>query len=61
MEFGTFTTIFYGLVILIAFGMIFEKQFIALEDKLDGWIKQVVIKSDEKLAKRSKSSGKSKG
>lgn len=35
--FSSFTTIFFFLVALIAVGIIFEKQFIALEDKLDAW------------------------
>ncbi|MBQ7294845.1 MAG: hypothetical protein IJW86_01485 [Clostridia bacterium] len=36
--FSTFTTIFFFLVTLIIVGIIFEKQFIALEDKFDAWL-----------------------
>lgn len=35
--FSSFTTIFFFLVSLILVGIIFEKQFIALEDKFDEW------------------------
>ncbi len=35
--FSSFTTIFFFLVTLIIIGIIFEKQFIALEDKFDAW------------------------
>lgn len=37
ISFSTFTTIFFFLVTLIIIGIIFEKQFIALEDKFDAW------------------------
>lgn len=36
--FSSFTTIFFFLVTLIIIGIIFEKQFIALEDKFDAWV-----------------------
>lgn len=36
--FSSFTTIFFFLVSLIIVGIIFEKQFIALEDKFDAWV-----------------------
>ncbi len=39
--FSSFTTIFFALVALIALGIIFEKQLIALEDKFDEWFKGV--------------------
>lgn len=38
MSFAMFTTIFYFLVGLILIGVIFEKQFIALEDMFDEWV-----------------------
>lgn len=38
VSFSTFTTVFFFLVSLIIIGVIFEKQFIALEDKFDAWI-----------------------
>lgn len=38
ISFSSFTTIFFFLVTLIGMGIIFEKQFLALEDKLDAWI-----------------------
>ena len=38
VSFSTFTTIFFFLVSLIVIGIIFEKQFIALEDKFDAWV-----------------------
>ncbi len=38
VSFSTFTTIFFFLVSLIIIGVIFEKQFIALEDKFDAWV-----------------------
>ena len=37
VSFASFTTIFFFLVTLIIIGIIFEKQFIALEDKFDEW------------------------
>lgn len=41
MDFRAFTIIFYSLISLIAIGMVFEKQFIAIEDKFDNWIKHI--------------------
>lgn len=38
VTFSSFTTIFFFLVSLIIMGIIFEKQFIALEDKFDAWV-----------------------
>lgn len=38
VTFSEFTTIFFFLVGLIILGIIFEKQFIALEDKFDEWV-----------------------
>lgn len=39
--FSTFVTVFFSLVMLIIIGMIFEKQFIAIEDKIDAWFFRV--------------------
>lgn len=39
--FSTFVTVFFTLVSLIIIGMIFEKQFIELEDKFDDWFFRV--------------------
>ena len=39
--FSNFTTTFFGLVALATIGIIFEKQFIALENKFDEWFKGV--------------------
>ncbi len=36
--FADFTTTFFFLVGLVLIGIIFEKQFIALEDKFDEWV-----------------------
>ncbi len=36
--FSSFTTTFFFLVALVALGIIFEKQLIALEDKFDAWV-----------------------
>lgn len=43
MNFGMFTTILYALVALISVGIIFEKPFVEIEDKLDEWIKEKVF------------------
>ena len=40
VTFSEFTTIFFFLVTLIGIGIIFEKQFIALEDKFDEWVRE---------------------
>lgn len=40
VTFAEFTTTFFFLVSLIIIGIIFEKQFIALEDKLDAWVEK---------------------
>lgn len=36
--FAEFTTTFFFLVGLVLIGIIFEKQFIDLEDKFDAWV-----------------------
>lgn len=38
--FSSFTTTFFFLITLIGIGIIFEKQFIALEDKFDEWVRE---------------------
>ena len=48
--FSNFTTTFFALVTLIIIGIIFEKQFIAFEDKFDEWfngVKENVRKQKE--------------
>lgn len=40
VTFSEFTTIFFFLVGLIIIGIIFEKQFIALEDMFDEWVRK---------------------
>ena len=38
VSFASFTTIFFFFITLIIIGIIFEKQFLALEDKFDAWV-----------------------
>jgi hypothetical protein len=55
ITFGSFTTTFYFLVTLIILGVIFEKQFIALEDKFDAWIaeKKQEAKNENRRTEKS--------
>ncbi len=53
--FSSFTTTFFFLVTLIIIGIIFEKQFIALEDKFDAWVASKA-KSNHKKTKPAKMS-----
>ena len=54
VEFSYFVPRFFFLVALIIVGIVFEKQFIALEDKFDEWFKGV--KENVRKQKKVKSS-----
>lgn len=53
VTFSEFTTIFFFLISLIIIGIIFEKQFIALEDKFDAWVSEKKSQRKERKNERT--------
>lgn len=50
--FSNFTTTLVIIGVLLAFGIIFEKQLISLEDKFDAWLKNHKEKAKTKNSNR---------